>query len=77
MRSVVEIGASVPAFLGKLWKLVNDSETNHLISWSPVSIFPLLKLYIFCFRAYKLNCEIITKALDCFVLESHTKQPIL
>ncbi|XP_050681292.1 heat shock factor protein isoform X5 [Leptidea sinapis] len=34
MRSVVEIGASVPAFLGKLWKLVNDSETNHLISWS-------------------------------------------
>ncbi|CAK1602067.1 unnamed protein product [Parnassius mnemosyne] len=35
MRSVVEVGASVPAFLGKLWKLVNDSETNHLISWSP------------------------------------------
>ncbi|XP_013176745.1 PREDICTED: heat shock factor protein isoform X2 [Papilio xuthus] len=35
MRSVVEIGASVPAFLGKLWKLVNDSETNNLISWSP------------------------------------------
>ncbi|XP_072943130.1 uncharacterized protein [Epargyreus clarus] len=35
MRSVVEIGASVPAFLGKLWKLVNDPETNHLISWSP------------------------------------------
>ncbi|XP_013191251.2 heat shock factor protein isoform X2 [Amyelois transitella] len=35
MRSVVEIGASVPAFLGKLWKLVNDAETNHLISWSP------------------------------------------
>ncbi|XP_026320377.1 heat shock factor protein isoform X6 [Hyposmocoma kahamanoa] len=35
MRSVVEIGATVPAFLGKLWKLVNDSETNHLISWSP------------------------------------------
>lgn len=39
MRSVVEIGATVPAFLGKLWKLVNDTETNHLISWSPVSIF--------------------------------------
>ncbi|XP_063375689.1 heat shock factor protein isoform X5 [Cydia amplana] len=35
MRSVVEIGASVPAFLGKLWKLVNDTENNHLISWSP------------------------------------------
>ncbi|XP_073958303.1 heat shock factor protein-like isoform X2 [Choristoneura fumiferana] len=35
MRSVLELGASVPAFLGKLWKLVNDLETNHLISWSP------------------------------------------
>ncbi|XP_041975874.1 heat shock factor protein isoform X9 [Aricia agestis] len=35
MRSVIEIAASVPAFLGKLWKLVNDTETNHLISWSP------------------------------------------
>lgn len=35
MRSIVEIGASVPAFLGKLWKLTNDTETNHLISWSP------------------------------------------
>lgn len=42
MRSVVEIGASVPAFLGKLWKMVNDTETNHLISWSPVSVFMLL-----------------------------------
>lgn len=41
MRSVVEIGAGVPAFLGKLWKLVNDTETNHLISWSPVSVFQI------------------------------------
>lgn len=35
MRSIVEIGGNVPAFLGKLWKLVNDSATNNLISWSP------------------------------------------
>lgn len=48
MRSVVEIGASVPAFLGKLWKLVNDTETNHLISWSPVSV--MNKLLVFCFH---------------------------
>lgn len=45
MRSVVEIGATVPAFLGKLWKLVNDSETNHMISWSPVSILIVLYYY--------------------------------
>lgn len=45
MRSVVEIGASVPAFLGKLWKLVNDAETNHLISWSPVSIVTALIIH--------------------------------
>lgn len=35
MRSIVEIGGNVPAFLGKLWKLVNDSATYNLISWSP------------------------------------------
>lgn len=45
MRSVVEIGASVPAFLGKLWKLVNDSETNQLISWSPVSNFVIRLMF--------------------------------
>lgn len=26
----------VPAFLGKLWTLVGDSSTDHLIRWSPV-----------------------------------------
>lgn len=44
MRSVLELGASVPAFLGKLWKLVNDLETNHLISWSPVSLFRIFSV---------------------------------
>ena len=27
--------ASVPAFLAKLWKMVDDEGTDHLISWSP------------------------------------------
>lgn len=31
-------GASVPAFLAKLWRLVEDPETNHLICWSTVRI---------------------------------------
>lgn len=32
--------ANVPAFLTKLWKMVSDSKTDHLIRWSPVCIFP-------------------------------------
>lgn len=27
-------GASPPPFLGKIWDLVDDSETNHIVSWS-------------------------------------------
>ncbi|XP_026476158.1 heat shock factor protein-like, partial [Ctenocephalides felis] len=34
MHSVTEFGSTVPAFLGKLWRLVEDPETDHLISWS-------------------------------------------
>lgn len=30
-------GVGVPAFLAKLWRLVEDPETNNLISWSQVS----------------------------------------
>ncbi|KAM9062424.1 heat shock factor protein 4 isoform 4-T4 [Sarcophilus harrisii] len=33
----------VPAFLTKLWTLVGDPETNHLICWSPVSDTPPLR----------------------------------
>lgn len=29
--------SNVPAFLTKLWTLVEDPETNHLICWSAVS----------------------------------------
>ncbi|KAK3927063.1 Heat shock factor protein [Frankliniella fusca] len=34
MHSLSEFGANVPAFLAKLWKLVDDPETNELISWT-------------------------------------------
>lgn len=37
----LENGIGVPAFLAKLWRLVEDSETNNLISWSSVNIFDL------------------------------------
>lgn len=41
MLPVIEIalpaqpGGSVPAFLAKLWKMVDNPETNSLINWSP------------------------------------------
>uniref|UniRef100_A0A3Q0SBP4 HSF-type DNA-binding domain-containing protein n=1 Tax=Amphilophus citrinellus TaxID=61819 RepID=A0A3Q0SBP4_AMPCI len=31
--------SNVPAFLTKLWTLVEDPDTNHLICWSAVSLF--------------------------------------
>lgn len=35
MHSIEELGTNVPAFLAKLWKIVEDPETNDLICWSP------------------------------------------
>ncbi|XP_063973351.1 heat shock factor protein 4-like isoform X2 [Diachasmimorpha longicaudata] len=35
MHTVAELETNVPAFLGKLWKLVEDPETDDLICWSP------------------------------------------
>ncbi|XP_055532606.1 heat shock factor protein isoform X2 [Wyeomyia smithii] len=34
MHTFSETGTGVPAFLAKLWRLVEDPETNDLISWS-------------------------------------------
>lgn len=36
MHTVGETGSGVPAFLAKLWRLVEDSDTNNLICWSKV-----------------------------------------
>jgi len=36
MHSVEELGTNVPMFLAKLWKLVEDPETNDLICWNSV-----------------------------------------
>ncbi|XP_060820146.1 heat shock factor protein-like isoform X5 [Bombus pascuorum] len=35
MHTIPELGTSVPAFLAKLWKLVEDANTDDLICWSP------------------------------------------
>lgn len=37
MHTFSENSAGVPAFLAKLWRLVEDEETNNLIDWSAVS----------------------------------------
>ncbi|XP_015188915.1 PREDICTED: heat shock factor protein 1 isoform X2 [Polistes dominula] len=35
MHTIPDLGTGVPAFLAKLWKLVEDPETDDLICWSP------------------------------------------
>nr|XP_023019007.1 heat shock factor protein-like isoform X3 [Leptinotarsa decemlineata] len=35
MQPLAENASNIPAFLGKLWKMVNDPNTDHLICWSP------------------------------------------
>lgn len=37
MHTFSENSSGVPAFLAKLWRLVEDDETNNLIYWSAVS----------------------------------------
>lgn len=37
MHTFSENSSGVPAFLAKLWRLVEDEETNNLIYWSAVS----------------------------------------
>lgn len=37
---VMVSGSNVPAFLTKLWTLVEDPDTDPLICWSPVSLEP-------------------------------------
>ncbi|KAG5895481.1 hypothetical protein JTB14_011179 [Gonioctena quinquepunctata] len=34
MQPLSENASNIPAFLGKLWKMVNDPTTDHLICWS-------------------------------------------
>lgn len=37
MQPIADNAISIPAFLSKLWKMVNDPSTDHLICWSSVS----------------------------------------
>lgn len=43
----IEGSSNVPAFLTKLWRLVDDDSTNDLISWTPVSIMVNFSLVSF------------------------------
>ena len=51
MHTFSETGAGVPAFLAKLWRLVDDPDTNNLITWNKVSLI-LKLLYIFTRDGY-------------------------
>jgi hypothetical protein len=56
----------VPAFLAKLWRLVEDEETNDLIGWSSVS--DENKKY-----GIRKMCEKMMKLLN-FTIFGYTKQ---
>ncbi len=58
MHTVGDATSSVPAFLGKLWKLVEDPSTNHLISWNSVRR-PFVITTTFILTA-KVTCLLIT-----------------
>lgn len=57
MHTIPELGTSVPAFLAKLWKLVEDPETDDLICWSPVSTFILLFIYNHLISLYATHIQ--------------------
>lgn len=49
MHTISENSSGVPAFLAKLWRLVEDEETNNLIYWNAVSVY---FQYIFCLPVF-------------------------
>ena len=56
MHSVSEMGVNnVPAFLTKLWTLVEDTATDDMISWDTVSrilVFILMMTFRFLFESF-------------------------
>lgn len=51
MHTFSENSSGVPAFLAKLWRLVEDEETNHLIYWSAVSE-KYTYIHLFCIQFF-------------------------
>lgn len=50
MHTISESSSGVPAFLAKLWRLVEDEETNNLIYWNAVSVY--FQYYCLCLCTY-------------------------
>ena len=64
MHSVGDSSSTVPAFLGKLWKLVEDPTTDNLINWNSVFqsikfVFTHFFLFLRCFFYFPVSerCE--------------------
>ena len=51
---------NVPAFLVKLWKIVEDENLDNIVSWSTVCLknFYLLLYYLYCLYKAVVNLEI-------------------
>lgn len=61
------IPSNVPAFLVKLWKLVEDPQYEEHISWNKVS-------KLFCFHFHGLQKKFYTCKLRCYTLFLYYKQ---
>lgn len=78
MHTVGDATSSVPAFLGKLWKLVEDPSTNHLISWNSVRRpFVIVSFFILAAKVTCLQFIVSSCLLGKFLLVQHFAQLLL
>lgn len=63
MQPLTENAVNIPAFLSKLWKMVNDPGTDHLICWSPVSDY-------FTMEYFRCKWGYVSLRIDTFLWHS-------
>lgn len=71
MHTIAELGTGVPAFLAKLWKLVEDPETDNLICWSPVNTFIYLPIHTRVCRRWFIYLALSSGSSDCETTRCH------
>lgn len=64
--------SNVPAFLTKLWTLVEDPDTNHLICWSAVSQDFFLKD-----SDMQANCDTFINHFNLLVCQIYRKSSLV
>lgn len=61
MQPLGDNAINVPAFLGKLWKMVNDPATDHLICWNSVSYYRSVITLIIITSRFLKQAQIVNK----------------